>query len=147
MSWMGPAAKSSAKLAVKYGPHALKAWEVAGPKIKETGRAKLDEATARRKAFEDADSRVEGAVLRVPHHGSPVFVVFTRDEPVESYPPVEEPLADVVARVDLARRVTPAERRERMLRVRAAKVQAKAREKARRRARGRGRSGRGRADG
>ena len=127
MSRIGPASKQGLKLAAKYGPHVKAAWDLGGDKVKEVARAKADEVAARNKAFKDADARVQGSVLRVPHDGVPVFVVFAGDEPVTSYPAVDEPLDAVVARVDLAKRISPEQRRERQLRARAMQAARKAR--------------------
>ena len=119
MGWVGPASKSGAKLAVKYGPHAMKAWDLFGDKVKESARQKLDEVSARNLAFKDAESRVSGSVLRVAQKGVPVFVVFAGEEPVAAYPETDQPLPSLIDRVDLSRRITPAQRRERQLRARA----------------------------
>ena len=119
MGWVGPASKRGATLAVKYGPHAMKAWDLFGDKVKEGARHKLDEMAARNLAFKDAEGRVDGSVLRVAQKGVPVFVVFAGEEPVAAYPESDQPLASLVDRVDLARRITPAQRRERQLRARA----------------------------
>ena len=119
MSWVGPASKRGATLAVKYGPHAMKAWDLFGDKLKEASRNKLDEVSARNLAFKDAEGRVDGSVLRVAQKGVPVFVVFAGEDPVAAYPETDQPLAALIDRVDLARRITPAQRRERQLRARA----------------------------
>ena len=119
MGWVGPASKRGATLAVKYGPHAMKAWDLFGDKVKEVSRNKLDEVSARNLAFKDAEGRVEGSVLRVAQKGVPVFVVFAGEEPVAAYPETDQPLSSLIDRVDLSRRITPAQRRERQLRARA----------------------------
>lgn len=119
MGWVGPASKQGAKMAVKYGPHAMKAWDLFGDKVKEASRNKLDEVSARNVAFKDAEGRVEGSVLRVAQKGVPVFVVFAGEEPVAAYPETDQPLASLIDKVDLSRRITPAQRRERQLRARA----------------------------
>ena len=135
---LGSTSKRGAKLAVKYGPHVMAAWEVGGPKIKEYSRRKLDEVTERSKAFQDAESRVDGSVLRLSRHGSPVFVVFAGDEPVAAYPETTESLTALTEKVDLGKRITPAQRRERQLRARAMAVRGRV---ATRVAKRRGRSG------
>jgi hypothetical protein len=119
VGWVGPASKRGATLAVKYGPHAMKAWDLFGDKVKEASRNKLDEVAARNAAFKDAEARVDGSVLRVPRKGQPVFVVFAGDEPVAAYPETEQALETLIDRVDVSRRITPAQRRERQLRARA----------------------------
>jgi hypothetical protein len=65
-------------------------------------------------------------VLRVVDHGSAVFVVFSGDEPVASYPEVDRLLADLTERADLAKRVTPEQHRDRQLRARARRARSKA---------------------
>jgi hypothetical protein len=119
MGWITRATKNAAKYGVKYGPHAKVAWEVGGKHLQAAARVKLDELALRRKAFDEADGTLDGSVLRVVEQGDPVFVVFSGDEPVAAYPPVERPLADVVRRADLAKRVTVVEYREQRLRARA----------------------------
>ena len=119
MGWVGPASKRGATLAVKYGPHAMKAWDLFGDKVKEASRNKLDEISARNLAFKDADARVAGSVLRVPQKGAAIFVVFAGDEPVATYPETDQPLESLLDKVDVTRRITPAQRRERQLRSRA----------------------------
>ena len=118
MSWVGPVAKNAAKYGAKYGPHAKVAWEVAGKHVQAAARSRMDAATLRRKAFDQAAVTREGSVLRVVEAGEPVFVVFSGDEPVESYPPTAHPLDELVARADLAQRTTPEEHREQQLRAR-----------------------------
>ncbi|MGZ5417752.1 MAG: hypothetical protein ACXWDI_11275 [Nocardioides sp.] len=116
---MGPASKRGATLAVKYGPHVMKAWDIFGDKAKDIVRSKIDEVGVRNAAFKDAEARVNGSVLRVPQKGQPVFVVFAGDEPVAAYPETDQPLESLIDRIDLTRRITPAQRRERQLRARA----------------------------
>ncbi len=118
MGWATSAGKTAAKYGVRYGPHAVAAWKIAGPKVEAAARARLDEAGARRTAFDHADSVAAGSVLRVVEKGRGVFVVLSGDEPLAAYPEVERPLAELVARADLGKRVTPAEHRQRQLRAR-----------------------------
>lgn len=127
MSWIGPVAKNTAKYGAKYGPHVKVAWEVGGKHLQAAARAKLDELSLRRKAFDHAGVIQSGSVLRVPHRGEPVFVVFADEEPVASYPPVEQPLGDVVRRADLSKRRTAEEFREQQLRARVRRAGAKVR--------------------
>ncbi len=116
MGWATSAGKTAAKYGVRYGPHAVAAWKIAGPKVEAAARARLDEAGARRTAFDHADSVAAGSVLRVVEKGRGVFVVLSGDEPLAAYPEVERPLADLIARADLGKRVTPAEHRQGQLR-------------------------------
>ena len=118
MGWATSAGKTAAKYGVRYGPHAVAAWKVAGPKVEAAARAKLDEVGARRRAFDHAGSVAGGSVLRVVDRGRPVFVVFSQDEPVATYPEVERPLPELTSRADLAQRTTPAEHKDSQLRTR-----------------------------
>lgn len=118
MGWATSVGKKAARYGVRYGPHAVAAWKIAGPKVEAAARAKLDEVGARRTAFDHADSVAEGSVLRVVDAGRAVFVVLSGEEPVAAYPDGGRPLPELVARADLAKRVTPAEHHERQLRQR-----------------------------
>lgn len=118
MSWAKVAGKTAAKYGVRYGPHAVAVWKVAGSHVETAARHKMDEVSARRTAFDHAGSVSGGSVLRVVDKGAAVFVVFSVDEPIASYPETERPLTDLVERADLSRRVTPSERREKRLRSR-----------------------------
>ena len=113
MSWMRPAAKKAATYGAKYGPHAVVIWNVAGEHVQAAARAKASEIAERRKAFQEADSVVDGSVLRVVDHGTTTFVVFSGESPVASYPGAAKPLGDLIAHADLAKRVTPEQWRER----------------------------------
>ena len=116
MGWATSVGRKAARYGVRYGPHAVAAWKIAGPKVEAAARAKLDEAGARRTAFDHADSVAGGSVLRVVDAGRAVFVVLGDEEPVAAYPDGGRPVAELVARADLTKRVTPAEHRERQLR-------------------------------
>lgn len=105
MGWARTASKTAARYGVRYGPHVVAAWKIAGPKVEAAARSKLDEAGARRTAFDHADSVAEGSVLRVVERGHGVFVVLSGDEPLAAYPEVERPLADLLDRADLGKRV------------------------------------------
>jgi hypothetical protein len=129
MGWAKVAGKNAAKYGVKYGPHAVAAWKIAGSQIETAARHKMDEVTARRTAFDHADSVAGGSVLRVVDHGRALFVVLSHDEPVACYPEVQRPLVELVAKADLAKRVTPDQQRERRLRARARRAGQKVRRK------------------
>lgn len=134
MGWASTTGKAAAKYGVKYGPHAVAVWKFAGSHVESAARQKMDEVTARRTAFDHAGAVAAGSVLRLVDRGRPVFVVFSADDPVASYPEVEgpladhppadhpladRPLADLVRTADLSRRLTPEQHRERRLRARA----------------------------
>lgn len=109
MSWMLPAAKNGARLAARYGPQAKIAWDNVGRPAAATAAGKAQAQLQRRKAFAKAATVVDGSVLRVLHSGDPVWVVMTRGEPVEAFPPVEVSLAALLSGADLSKAVTSTE--------------------------------------
>lgn len=109
MSWMGPWAKR----ALKYGPYVQQAWKHAGKPTQQALRKSAASWSSRRTALQHADTVRRGSVLRVMHEGGWVWVVYSGDQPVASYPTVAVPLSDLVAHADLDKRVTPGELRER----------------------------------
>lgn len=129
MSRLRPSAKSVAMTAVKYGPAAKVAWDVVGDQVQESARERAVQARARGRAFRHASTVTAGSVLRVAPFGSVLYVVYSGDEPVACYPPVPQPLAEVVDRADLSRRVRPEDRP-------AARARARARSARRRLSRG-----------
>ena len=132
MPWIGPVTKNAAKYGAKYGPHVKVAWEAGGKHLQAAARAKLDERSLRRKAFDEAGGTKNGSVLRVVANGDPVFVVLSGDEPVASYPQTQRPLADLVAKADLSKRRTPQEFHEQQLRARARRTGARLRDRRKR---------------
>ncbi len=129
MGWAKVAGRNAAKYGVRYGPHAVAAWKIAGSQVEAAARHKMDEVSARRTAFDHADSVAGGSVLRVVDHGRALFVIFSHDEPVACYPEVQRPLPALVDKADLGKRVTPDEQRERRLRARARRAGQKVRRK------------------
>jgi hypothetical protein len=109
MSWIGPAAKNGAKLAVKYGPQAKIAWDRAGRPAADVAAKKAQAQLQRRKAFAKAATVVDGAVLRQMHGGEPVYVVLARGEAVETFPPVDIALSTLLKDADLDAAVTSEE--------------------------------------
>ena len=77
MSWIGPAAKNGARLAIKYGPQAKIAWDKAGRPAADAAAKKAQSQLQRRKAFAKAALVVDGAVLKQMHEGEPVYVVLS----------------------------------------------------------------------
>ncbi|WP_299050236.1 hypothetical protein [uncultured Nocardioides sp.] len=109
-------AKRSATLAVKYGPQAKLAWDNGGRKAADAAAARVTLARHRRHAFTEADTLKDGSVLRVAPGGVAAYVVLSGDDPVSVHPPAAEgtpPLAELVARADLDKRVTPEQERTR----------------------------------
>lgn len=118
MTWARTAGRTAARAGVKYGPHAVAVWKIAGHHVEVAARHKLDEVAARRTAFDHAGVTAHGSVLRLVERGQAVFVVFSGDEPVASDPSVERPLTQLTATADLSQRSTPDEHQERRLRAR-----------------------------
>jgi hypothetical protein len=106
MSWIGPTAKSGARLAVKYGPQAKIAWEKAGKPASAAAAKKAQAQLQRRKAFAKAATVVDGLVIRVTHGGEPSWIVLSGDEPVEAFPSVDVGLATLIKGADLSKAVS-----------------------------------------
>ena len=100
MGWARTASKTAARYGVRYGPHVVAAWKIAGPKVEAAARSKLDEAGARRTAFDHADSVAEGSVLRVVERGHGVFVVLSSNPHVFGYLPADQ-LRGLAGRIDV----------------------------------------------
>ena len=64
----------------------MAAWKIAGPQIEAAARHEDRRGTARRTAFDHADSVADGSVLRVVEQGHGVFVVLSGDEPLAATP-------------------------------------------------------------
>lgn len=123
MSWIGPVAKRGAKYGVKYGPQAKILWDKGGKHVQAAVRSKAEEASARRTAFQKAETVVDGSVLKQIDDGRPVWVVYAGDEPVDAFPKPSVPLATLVDHADLSARVTPEVHRAQQLGERARRVQ------------------------
>jgi hypothetical protein len=126
MSWIGPAAKNGAKLAVKYGPQAKIAWQKAGKPAAEAASKKAQAQLQRRKAFAKAATVVDGAVLRQMHEGEPVWIVLTRGEPVEAFPSVDIGLPTLIKDADLAAAITSSDFEARRLKARVQRARRRA---------------------
>jgi hypothetical protein len=118
MSWIGPAAKNGAKLAVKYGPQAKIAWEKVGKPAGEAAAKQAQNQVQRRKAFAKAATVVEGEVLRQIHHGEPVWVVLSQHEPVDCCPPVDIDLAELLKDADMTAAVSSKDFEEKRVKAR-----------------------------
>ncbi|MBA3619910.1 MAG: hypothetical protein H0W56_10040 [Acidothermales bacterium] len=84
MSWLRPVAKN----ALKYGPHAQQVWKHAGRPAREAAQKAVADWSSRRTALEHADTVIDGSLLSVMHEGRRVWVVFSGDDPIASYPAV-----------------------------------------------------------
>lgn len=95
------------KLAVKYGPQAKIAWDKGGKQAAASATKRARSMNARRKAFAHADGVVDGSVLKIAPSGSTLYVVFSGDRPIASYPPQELPYPALLEHADLSRREHP----------------------------------------
>jgi len=100
---------SAAKLAAKYGPHVVTAWQVGGEQAVEVVKAHQARVLNRRNAIDKARTVTGGSVLRQRHGEAIVWVVYAGDDPVEVYPPVPVPIGQLVEHADLSARRTPEE--------------------------------------
>jgi hypothetical protein len=127
---MSPVAKNAmkygVKYGVKYGPQAKVAWDVAGKQVQAAAKAQADNLAARRTAFAEAETLVDGSVLRRVWEGRPVWLVLSGDRPRSAYPPVTGELAHLLADADLSKRITPEQHRQAQLRARARRAGKKA---------------------
>jgi hypothetical protein len=127
---MSPVAKNAVKYGikygVKYGPQAKIAWDVAGKQVQSAAKAQADNLAARRTAFAEAETLVDGSVLKLVWDGRPVWVVLSGDRPLSAYPPPGGDLGQLVADADLSKRVTPEQHRQAQLRARARRAGKKA---------------------
>lgn len=102
------AAKQGAKLVVLYGPQAKILWDKGGKQATAAALKRAQTLSLRRKAMAHGAGLVEGSVLKIAPTGTTMYVVFSGDEPVATYPPQQLPYAVLLEHVDLSRR-TPAE--------------------------------------
>lgn len=107
---MGPILKvagKTAKAAAKYGPQAKIAWDNGGKRGATAAAKRAITLNARRKAMRHAAGLVDGSVLKVAPEGRTVYVVFTGERPVASYPKQEVPLGVLLEHADLTKRMLP----------------------------------------
>ncbi len=98
------AATQAGKIAVKYGPQAKIAWDKGGKQGAAAARKRAMSLNARRKALNHASGLVDGSVLKVAPEGKTVYVVFTGDRPVASYPRQDLPVTALIEHADLTKR-------------------------------------------
>ena len=107
---LGPIIKvagQTAKVAVKYGPQAKIAWDNGGKKGVTAAGKRAISLNARRKALKHAAGLVNGSVLRVAPEGRTIYVVFTGEKPVASYPKQDLPIGALLEHADLTKRILP----------------------------------------
>lgn len=93
----------------KYAPAiAVVVKEARGPAT-DFAKSRLEAARQRRLAVTKASSLKNGSMLEVLHGETPVWVVFSGDQPISAHPEVGVPLADLVEHADLDLRHRPDE--------------------------------------
>ncbi|MEQ4207147.1 hypothetical protein ABN028_06495 [Actinopolymorpha sp. B17G11] len=107
MAGKGRIAKTAVTYAMKYGPLVYEAIKHGREPAQRAVQKALARQADRKRALTHATTVVDGSVLRVFHEAEPIWVVFSKDTPVASYPAVDVPLADVLQHADLSLRVTP----------------------------------------
>ncbi len=110
------AAAAGAKLAVKYGPQAKIVWDKGGKQAASAAAKRAMTMSSRRKALAHAATVKDGSILKVAPQGSVLYVVFTGDVPIASYPQSELPLPALLAHADLDKRERPEDVKRRLRR-------------------------------
>jgi hypothetical protein len=95
------------RLGIKYGPQIWVATQALREPAKEAVGKAVSSEKARRQAMAHATSLSEGSILKVYKGDRAHWVVFGGDEPVGVYPPADLPLATLVERADLTKRIRP----------------------------------------
>lgn len=106
------AAKQGAKLVVLYGPQAKILWDKGGKQATAAALKRAQTLNLRRKALAHGAGLVDGSVLKIAPAGTTMYVVFSGDQPVATYPPQQLPFAVLLEHADLSKRV-PAESKPR----------------------------------
>jgi hypothetical protein len=101
------AATAAGVLVVKYGPQAKIAWDNGGKKGMTAAGKRAISLNARRKALKHAAGLVNGSVLKVAPEGRTIYVVFTGEKPVASYPKQDLPIGALLEHADLTKRILP----------------------------------------
>ena len=101
------AAAVGATLAIKYGPQAKIVWDKGGKQATAAAAKRALSLNNRRKALAHASGVIDGAVLKIAPQGSTIYVVFTGDLPIASYPEQTLPYAVLLQHADLSQRVRP----------------------------------------
>jgi hypothetical protein len=107
MAGKGRFVKAAVIYAAKYGPIVFEAVKHGREPAQRALQKALARQSYRRRARDHALTVVDGSVLRVFHKGEPIWVVFSADTPIASYPVVDTPLETVLEHADLSLRVRP----------------------------------------
>lgn len=98
-------AAEGAKLVIRYGPQAKIVWDRGGRQAASAAAKRASTLNARRKALAHAAGLVEGTILKIAPAGTTVYVVFSEDVPVATYPAQNLPYAVLLEHADLTKRV------------------------------------------
>ena len=107
MAGKGKVAVTAVKLGVKYGPQIWLATQALREPAKEAVNKAVASERARRQAMAHAKSLADGSILKVYKGDQAMWVVFSGDETVTVYPPIDIPLSTLVERADLTKRIRP----------------------------------------
>ncbi len=107
MAGKGRLAKTAVSYAMKYGPLVYQAVKHGREPAQRAVQRALARQADRKRALTHATTVVDGSVLRVFHEAEPVWVVFSGETPIGSYPAVAAPLTGLLQHADLDLRVRP----------------------------------------
>jgi hypothetical protein len=131
MAGKGRAVATIVKWGVKYGPHIAVVAQQAKDPAMAAAQKRIARVQAKRQAVEHASTVVDGSVLKAfdPKGVArePVWVVFTGNEPIASYPATTTPLAELAAVSDLGKRIRPEDMPTPAERIRSATAKARRR--------------------
>ena len=95
------------KLGIKYGPQIWVATQALREPALEAANKAISSERGRRQAMAHARSLADGSILKVYQGDRSHWVVFSGDEPVGVHPETDIPLATLVGRADLTKRIRP----------------------------------------
>src|SRR5699024_3515417 len=97
---------------LKYGPWVAEAVRQGREPVQRAATEALDNRANKRIALEHAETLQDGTVMQAFSHGRRLWVVFTGDTPVATYPRSDRPLEQVIENLDLSKRQAPEQMRE-----------------------------------
>jgi hypothetical protein len=109
MSWIKPVGTK----VVKYGPHARLIFKHAAGPVTDAAKKTFAAQSNRRTALKHADTVNGGAILKVMDQGAIHWVVFSGGKAVACYPPSDKPFDTLLLHVNLAKKMTPDQYRNR----------------------------------
>ncbi len=110
MAGKGKAVTQIVKWGVKYGPAAVVVAKNAREPAKAAAQKALTSVAAKRKAVDHAAAVVNGSVLKAfDPAGDGVWIVFSGEEPIATYPLTDTPMDVLLRHADLGQRQLPQE--------------------------------------